>query len=88
MCFLFYGCSSLSYLPDISKWNMSIVTIINKSHMFFDYISLKTLPNISEWAVDNVKNIISIFCHCSLLSYLSDITKWSLKEINVEGFFS
>ena len=66
---------------------MSKVFIINTSHIFFDCFSLKTLPDISELAVGNVKKINTIFCHCSLLSYLPDITKWSLKEINVDYFF-
>ena len=32
MSHMFYGFSSLSYLPDISKWNTNKVT--NMSHMF------------------------------------------------------
>ena len=42
MSFLFYGCSSLSSLPDISKWNTLNVTKINS--IFDNCSSLKQRP--------------------------------------------
>jgi len=43
--YMFKGCSSLSFLPDISKWNTNNVT--NMSYMFRGCSSLSSLPNIN-----------------------------------------
>ena len=52
---MFYGCSSLSSLPDISKWNTNNVT--NMSFMFYRCSSLLSLPDISKWNTNNVTNM-------------------------------
>ena len=52
MSCMFYNCSSLSSLPDISKWNTSNVT--NMSYMFCNCSSLSSLPDISKWNTSNV----------------------------------
>jgi len=44
---IFYECSSLSKLPDISNWNTTNVTIMNG--LFYKCSSLTTLPDISNW---------------------------------------
>jgi len=44
--FLFYGCSSLSSLPDISKLNFNKIT--DMSNMFYGCSSLSSLPDISK----------------------------------------
>ena len=49
---LFFGCSSLSFIPDISKWNTKNVKSINQ--MFPRCLSLSFLPDISKWNVNNV----------------------------------
>ena len=59
---MFNGCSSLSSLPDISKWNTSNVT--NMSFMFNGCSSLSSLPDISRWNTSNVKDITSMFDGC------------------------
>ena len=41
---MFFGCSSLLSLTDISKWNTSNVT--NMGYMFEDCSSLSSLPDI------------------------------------------
>ena len=48
MSYMFCNCSSLSCLPDISKWNTSKVT--NMSYMFFNckLLSHKTQINTSK----------------------------------------
>ena len=46
MSFMFYECSSLSSLPDISKININNVT--NMNLMFFKCSSLLSLPDISN----------------------------------------
>ena len=48
MEFLFSKCSSLLYLPDISKWNLNNVKNING--MFSECSSLKGLSDISNWS--------------------------------------
>ena len=44
---MFYKCSSLLSLPDISKWNTNNIT--NMSVMFYECSSLSCLPDISKW---------------------------------------
>ena len=44
MSSMFEGCSSLSSLPDISKWNTNNAT--NMSSMFYECFSLLSLPDI------------------------------------------
>jgi len=47
---IFEGCSSLSSLPDISKWDTNNAT--NMSHMFYLCSSLLLLPDISKWNME------------------------------------
>ena len=49
---MFYGCSSLKELPDISKWNTSKVN--NITGMFYKCGSLKELSDISKWNTNNI----------------------------------
>ena len=78
--YLFYNCSSLSSLPDISKWNINNVT--NISWMFANCSSLSLLPDISEWNTSNVTDMSGLFYGCSSLSSLPDISKWNTNNIN------
>ena len=50
MSYMFYYCSSLQSLPDISKWNTKNVT--KMSYMFYECISLQSLPDISKWYIN------------------------------------
>ena len=43
MSYMFYGCSSLTSVPDISKWDTKNVT--NMDSMFSGCSSLKNIPN-------------------------------------------
>jgi len=56
---MFSECSSLSSLPDISKWNTNNVT--NMSFMFYGCTSLSSLPDISKWITNNVTYMSCIF---------------------------
>ena len=49
---MFFGCSTLSSLPDISIWDTNNVTDMN--HMFYGCSSLFSLPDISIWNTNNV----------------------------------
>ena len=60
---MFNKCSSLSSLPDISKWNTNNVT--NMSYMFRSCSSLSSLPDISKWNTNNVNNMSSMFAGCN-----------------------
>ena len=62
MSYMFYRCSSLSTLPDISKWNTSNVN--SMSYMFYGCSSLLSLPDISKW---NTSNVYDMFYGCSSL---------------------
>ena len=48
---MFYGCSSLSNLPDISKWNTNNVKDI--SYMSYGCLSLLNLPNYFNKKTNN-----------------------------------
>ena len=72
---LFNGCSTLSSLPDISKWETSNIT--NMSGMFTTCSSLSSLPDISKWNTNNVTNMSGMFNGCSSLSSLPDISRWN-----------
>ena len=80
MSSMFYECSSLSSLPDISNWNTSSVT--DMSYIFYGCSSLSSLPDISSWDTNNVTNMSYMFCECSSLSSLPDISKWNTNNIN------
>jgi len=56
---LFGECKSLSSLPDISKWNISNITIIQ--YLFQGCKSLSSLPDISKWNTNNVTNMECLF---------------------------
>ena len=47
---LFEGCSSLNYLPDISKWD--IKRQIHMKNIFNGCSSLNFLPDISKWEIN------------------------------------
>ena len=55
MSWIFYNCSSLISLPDISKWNIS--NVYNMSGMFSNCSSLISLPDISKWNTNNVTDM-------------------------------
>ena len=67
---LFAGCSSLQYLPNISKWNLIKTTDI--SAMFSGCTSLISLPDISNWYTQNITNFNLLFYNCSSLKKLPD----------------
>ena len=83
---IFYECSSLKSLPDISKWNTNNIT--DMSFIFALCSSLSSLPDISKWNTINVTNISAIFGNCSSLKSLPDISKWNIKNlIDINNIF-
>ena len=51
---MFVGCSSLTELPDISRWNTS--NVINVAQIFDNCSSLLYLPDISKWNLTKAKD--------------------------------
>ena len=64
MNYMFSHSSSLSSLPDISKWNTNNV-ITNMNYMFSRCSSLSSLPDISKWKIKNLKDHENMFEGCS-----------------------
>ena len=77
---MFYYCESLLSLPDIDKWNTSIIKDMN--FIFRNCISLSSLPDISKWNTINVHNMSGIFSNCNSLLSLPDISKWNTSNAN------
>ena len=74
---LFKNCSSLSSIPNITKWN--IKGIINIEEIFMNCSSLSSLPDISKWKIES-KEVNNIFEGCLSLSSFPDIFKWYLGD--------
>ena len=81
---LFYGCSSLKSLPDISKWNTK--NIINLNLLFYECSSLLFLPDISKWNLINVTEMIGTFYKCISLKSFPDISNWNIFNIKDISF--
>ena len=77
---IFYNCSSLKDLPNISGWDTHNVT--NMSTIFYNCSSLISLPDISKWNTNKVTNIGGIFSGCSSLKTVPDISKWNTDNVN------
>ena len=79
MSFMFYKCSSLKYLPNISHWNTDNLT--NISFLFYGCSSLLTIPDICKWNTYNITNISCLFYGCISLISLPDLSKWNTSKI-------
>ena len=84
MSYMFYGCKSLIFFPDITKWNISNLIDMNsqfsycESLLFFlknDNNKYKKLDNLK------VEDISNLFSGCKSLTSLPDIS--NLKTENV-----
>ena len=72
---MFYNCSSLISLPDISNWNTNYV--IDISMIFSKCISLSSFPDISKWNTDYLIGMKSLFSDSISLLLLPDISKFN-----------
>ena len=59
---MYYNCSKLSSMPDISKWDTSNVN--NMFSVFDNCSELSSLPDISKWNTSKVKDMIFILSSC------------------------
>ena len=84
---MFYGCSSLISLPDISKWDTSNIT--NMSCLFGECSSLIYLDDISKWNTKKVTTMHSMFYKCKSLQTIPDISNWDIAKVtDIHGMFS
>ena len=74
---MFYGCSSLSSLPDISKLNTNNIT--NMSLMFALCSSLSSLPDISKWNINKAIKFKYLFGGCLNIIIPKKINKLEIK---------
>ena len=65
---MFYNCSNLSSLSNISNWNTS--NVIDMRCMFYKCSSLSSLPDISNWDTSKVTDMSHMFGECISLSSL------------------
>ena len=80
---IFSGCSSLLFLPDISKWKAN--NLKELIEIFYNCSSLSSIPDISKWNLKNVNQMHGIFYNCSSLSSIPDISKWDIIFNNYKG---
>ena len=81
MAEIFLNCSSLFFLPDISKWNTN--KVIDIRYLFFGCSSLFSLPDISKWNINNVTNACLMLTNCISLISLPDLSnKFPWKNYN------
>ena len=87
LSYMFYGCSSLISLPDLSLWDTNKNIDIN--NIFKDCSSLISIPDISNWKIDKVNDMNNIFCGCSSLVSLPDISNWNTYKVtNISNMFN
>ena len=83
---IFDGCVSLISISDISKWNISKVTKMNR--LFNQCQSLESLPDIGKWDTSNVTTMERLFNQCYSLKSLPDIGDWDTSNVTtMEGLF-
>ena len=83
---LFYLCTYLISIPDISDWDTS--NIIDMSYTFACCKSLISFPDLSKWNTRSVKNFNFLFGYCEVLKSLPDISKWNTSNATyMKGIF-
>ena len=85
ICYMFYGCSSLISVSNISQFDLSKCKDI--SGLFELCKSLEYLSDISKWDTHNVENSARIFADCAKLKVLPDISNWNTNKINDMSYF-
>ncbi len=83
---MFYSCSSLKSLPDISKWNTKYIKNLNS--IFLNCSSLSFIPDISKWKLNNTIKINNIFKGCNSLLIYPDISKWNINISEISNISS
>ena len=83
---MFDGCTSLLSISDISKWDISKITKMDR--LFNECSSLESIPDISGWDISNVISMELLFNQCYSLKSLPDIGEWDTSNVtNMERLF-
>ena len=80
---MFAYCSSLLFVPYISKWNVD--RVYDMSYFFYKCISLLFIPDITKWNISKVKKLNSFFAYCSSLQRIT--MPDSIISIGVDVFY-
>ena len=78
---MFYGCSSLTSFPDISKWDINNVN--SMKFMFYKCSSLISFPDITKLKRITFHKIdfTSMFDECYSLKSIPNISKWNISNV-------
>lgn len=77
MEWMFLGCSKLSSLEPLKKWDVHNVK--DMSYMFNDCKSVRSLTPLANWDVNKVETMSSMFSGCSN-AVSADFGKWQLRS--------
>ena len=75
MSFMFFMCTELKSVGNISKWNVSKVTDMNSMFHSYKYFN----QDISGWNVANVTDMAFMFKNCN--SFNQDISSWDVSKV-------
>ena len=78
MSHMFDNCTSISSLPDISKFDT--INITNMSYIFYNFRCL-SFPNILNWKTENVTNMSGMFSKCQFIYSCPDISNWNISKV-------
>ena len=70
---LFYNCSSLIFIPNISNWKTNKMEDISLMFYNFTCTLLISIPDIFKWNKHNLKFMSKLFYNCSSLMPFSAI---------------
>ena len=79
MSYMFEGCSSDSFNPDVSGWDTSNVKGMNG--MFSGCSGESFNPDISDWNVSRVTDMNTMFKGCSGDNFNPDVSKWDTSNV-------
>ena len=78
MASMFYNCSSLASVGDLSNWDTSKVTTMYS--MFTNCSSLASVGDLSNWDTSKVTNMAYVFVNCSSLTSLN-LSNWDMSKV-------
>ena len=83
---MFQGCSKLTSLAGLEKWNTGNVT--SMGGMFQGCSGLTSLAGLEKWNIENTTSLYRVFYGCFGLTSLVGLEKWNTKNItDMSGMF-
>ena len=79
MVWMFYLCSNLESIGDISNWDVSKVTAFKA--MFQLCSKLESIGDLSGWNVGSCTDMSWMFYKCSKLESIGDISNWDVSKV-------